>query len=350
MSNDVVEGAKLPVFWGDPILQGLHIGLFIAIAALLVFWIVLNRSTTGYEVRAVGLNPEAARYSGMSVGKNYVLVMAACGAFAGLAGSLDVLGWQFRLATNDIQLASVGFTGIAVALLGRNTALGTAASALLFGALLQRYLAAESRCVDLRAGARREPHVHHPGPRHRHRERRRARPRAAAKGQGVHRRAAPADPVRRPRPRSPAPMAHHLRSRARERARRGGRAEPGRRTRARLGGPRPGRAGGLHRAAADHAAHARALAGAGRRGRRRGRIRGTRRREAARLDRDRGRRARGGRRGGGDADERVEPRRRVRLVGAGSRRCSASRLRSSSPHSEGSSASAAGSSTSASRA
>ena len=101
-----------------------------------MFWVVLNRSTTGYEVRAVGLNPEAARYSGMSVGKNYVLVMAVCGAFAGLAGSLDVLGWQFRLATNDIQITQVGFIGIAVALLGRNTALGTAASALLFGALL----------------------------------------------------------------------------------------------------------------------------------------------------------------------------------------------------------------------
>jgi simple sugar transport system permease protein len=72
----------------------------------------------------------------MSVSKNYVLVMAACGAFAGLAGSLDVLGWQFRLATNDIQIAGAGFIGIAVALLGRNTALGTAAAALLFGALL----------------------------------------------------------------------------------------------------------------------------------------------------------------------------------------------------------------------
>jgi ABC-type uncharacterized transport system permease subunit len=135
VSNDVVEGAKLPVFWGDPVLQGLHIGIFIAIAALLVYWVVLNRSTTGYEVRAVGLNPEAARYSGMSVSKNYVLVMAACGAFAGLAGSLDVLGWQFRVATSDIPIATVGFTGIAVALLGRNTALGTAAAALLFGAL-----------------------------------------------------------------------------------------------------------------------------------------------------------------------------------------------------------------------
>jgi simple sugar transport system permease protein len=136
VSNDVVEGAKLPVFWGDPILQGLHIGIFIALAAVVVFWILLNRSTIGYEVRAVGFNPEAARYSGMNVGKNYILVMAVCGAFAGLAGTLDVLGWQFRIATNDIQIGYLGYIGIAVALLGRNTAVGTVAAALLFGALL----------------------------------------------------------------------------------------------------------------------------------------------------------------------------------------------------------------------
>jgi general nucleoside transport system permease protein len=136
VSEDVVEGAKLPVFWGDPVLQGLHIGLFIALAAVIVFWILLNRSTIGYEVRAVGFNPEAARYSGMNVGKNYILVMAVCGLFAGLAGAMDVLGWQFRIATNDIQIAYLGYIGIAVALLGRNTAIGTLAAALLFGALL----------------------------------------------------------------------------------------------------------------------------------------------------------------------------------------------------------------------
>jgi general nucleoside transport system permease protein len=136
VSNDIVGGAKLPVFWGDPVLQGLHIGIFIALAMVLVFWLLLNRSTTGYEVRAVGLNPEAARYSGMSVARNYVLVMALCGLFAGLAGALDILGWQFRLATNDIQIGQLGFLGIAVALLGRSTASGTVAAALLFGALL----------------------------------------------------------------------------------------------------------------------------------------------------------------------------------------------------------------------
>jgi general nucleoside transport system permease protein len=136
VSPDIAEGAKLPVFWGDPQLQGLHIGLFVALASLLVFWVLLNRTVTGYEVRAVGFNPDAARAAGISVSRNYILVMAICGLFAGLAASLDVLGWQFRVARNDIEISQIGFLGIAVALLGRNTAIGTFFSALLFGALL----------------------------------------------------------------------------------------------------------------------------------------------------------------------------------------------------------------------
>ena len=137
VSDDVVPGARLPVFWGDPELQGLHIGIFIALAAAIAFGIFIRRSTRGYEARAVGLNPEAARYSGIRVGPTYVWVMALCGVFAGLAGAIDVLGWQFRIATNDIQVSQIGFLGIAVALLGRNTAVGTCVAALLFGALLQ---------------------------------------------------------------------------------------------------------------------------------------------------------------------------------------------------------------------
>jgi simple sugar transport system permease protein len=136
VSQDILPSARLPVFWGDAELQGLHVGLFIALVALLAFWFLLNRTTTGYEVRAVGFNPEAARAAGISVRRNYVLVMAVCGLFAGLAGALDVLGWQFRVATNDVQATQIGFLGIAVALLGRNTATGTLFAALLFGALL----------------------------------------------------------------------------------------------------------------------------------------------------------------------------------------------------------------------
>jgi general nucleoside transport system permease protein len=136
VSNDIAESAKLPVFWGDALLQGLHIGFFIAIAALVVYWVTLNRTTLGYEVRAVGFNPEAARYGGISVARSYFLAMAIAGFFAGIGGALDILGWQFRLGVIDIQSSQIGFIGIAVALLGRNTAIGVALSALLFGALL----------------------------------------------------------------------------------------------------------------------------------------------------------------------------------------------------------------------
>jgi simple sugar transport system permease protein len=135
ISNDIFDSAKLHVFWGDPLLQGLSIGIFVALAALVVYWIVLNRTTLGFSVKAVGFSPEAARYGGISVSRNYFLAMAISGSFAGLAGALDVLGWQFRLSTTDIQTSTIGFTGIAVALLGRNTAIGVGLSALLFGAL-----------------------------------------------------------------------------------------------------------------------------------------------------------------------------------------------------------------------
>ena len=137
VSSDIVQKAHLPVFWGDPVLQGLHVGFFIALAAPVVYWIILNRTTLGYEVRATGFNPEAARYGGISVKRSYVLAMAISGTFAGLAGAIDILGWQFRLGVLDIQVSQIGFIGIAVALLGRNSAIGVPLAALLFGALLQ---------------------------------------------------------------------------------------------------------------------------------------------------------------------------------------------------------------------
>jgi simple sugar transport system permease protein len=136
ISPDVQGDTRLKVFWGEPELQGLHIGFFIALAALVVFYIVINRTTLGYEVRAVGFNPEAARYGGINVPRNYFLAMAIAGMFAGLGGALDILGWQFRLGVLDVQSSQIGFIGIAVALLGRNTAIGVGLSALLFGALL----------------------------------------------------------------------------------------------------------------------------------------------------------------------------------------------------------------------
>ena len=87
-------------------------------------------------MRAVGFNPEAARYGGVSVARNYFLAMAISGAFAGLAGALDITGWEYRIGENDIQASSIGFIGLAAALLGRNTALGVGVASLLFGALI----------------------------------------------------------------------------------------------------------------------------------------------------------------------------------------------------------------------
>jgi ABC-type uncharacterized transport system permease subunit len=136
VSSTVAASAKLPVFWGNPALQGLDIGIFIALALAVVFGAIVKRTRLGYEVRTVGFNPEAARYAGMSVGRSYVKVMLICGMFAGVAASLDILGWKFDLFTNDIQTSQIGFYGIAVALLGRNSAGGTVGAALLFGALI----------------------------------------------------------------------------------------------------------------------------------------------------------------------------------------------------------------------
>jgi len=132
-SAEVANSARLPAIWGT--LQPLHAGFYLALAALVVYYVLINRTTFGFGVRAVGLNADAARASGIPVARNYVAALAVGGAFAGLAGACDVLGWEFHIVTNDIAASQVGFIGIAVALLGRNTATGIALSALLFGGL-----------------------------------------------------------------------------------------------------------------------------------------------------------------------------------------------------------------------
>jgi len=132
-SDSVLDSARLWPIWGS--LPALHAGLFIALFALVVYYVLLNRTTLGYEVRAVGFNPEAARYGGISVSKNYFLALAISGAFAGLAGSVDVLGFKFAVSTGDFATNLIAFTGIAVALLGRNKAVGILFAALLFAAL-----------------------------------------------------------------------------------------------------------------------------------------------------------------------------------------------------------------------
>lgn len=134
VSKTIEKSAALPQLlgWLDPALR-IHLGLIVAlVAAGFIHWL-LFRTTTGFEFRAVGANPSAARYAGMSITKTYVLVMVISGALAGLAGTGQVLGVLDR-ATPGFS-ARIGFDGIAVALLGRSNPWGVVVAALLFGGL-----------------------------------------------------------------------------------------------------------------------------------------------------------------------------------------------------------------------
>jgi len=131
ISEVVDDNARLPHLLGGS--TRLHAGLLIALAAALGVWWLLNRSTMGFRLRAVGANQSAARTAGMSVERTYVAVMLLSGALAGLAGVTQILGTNSAI-TQDID-AGVGFDGITVALLGRATPGGTVLAGLLFGAL-----------------------------------------------------------------------------------------------------------------------------------------------------------------------------------------------------------------------
>jgi general nucleoside transport system permease protein len=110
-----------------------HLGIVLAVLATAgVAWLI-NRSSFGFELRAVGLNPTAARTAGMSVGRTYTMLMVVAGALAGLGGATQVLGTADRLTA---QVAgNIGFDGLLVALLGRNKPWGTLLAAILYGGL-----------------------------------------------------------------------------------------------------------------------------------------------------------------------------------------------------------------------
>ncbi len=165
VSNTVVASAKLPVIWGSSTLQGLDAGIFISLALAIVFGLLINRTRLGYEARTVGFNPDAARYAGINAGRTWVKVMLISGAFAGVAAALDVLGWKFSLFTNDIQISQIGFYGIAVALLGRNTAGGTVAAARVLRRAPDRHLRSQHQ-PQHRSDPRPVPDIHDRGDHH----------------------------------------------------------------------------------------------------------------------------------------------------------------------------------------
>lgn len=114
--------------------SSIHTGLLVAIACAFIIYFLLFKTTLGYELRSVGNNPFAAEYGGISISKNIVLSMVISGALAGLAGATTVAGLTFKIDQTS-HSAGYGFTGIAVALVGKNHPLGVLASALLFGIL-----------------------------------------------------------------------------------------------------------------------------------------------------------------------------------------------------------------------
>jgi simple sugar transport system permease protein len=124
----------------SPFLEGLtdysrlHWGIVIALIAVFIMWFLLEKTTRGYELRAVGFNQHASHYAGMNVDTNIILSMVISGAFAGLAGAMEGLG-TFGYASIKGGFTGVGFDGIAVALLGANGPIGVILAALLFGAL-----------------------------------------------------------------------------------------------------------------------------------------------------------------------------------------------------------------------
>jgi ABC-type uncharacterized transport system permease subunit len=113
----------------------LNIAFLLALLACALVYVFLWRTKWGYEIRATGSSPSAAQYGGISVGKQIVLAMAVSGALAGMVGVNEVLGYRYRYYQGFSP--GYGFTGIAVALLGRNHPVGVLLAALLFGALIR---------------------------------------------------------------------------------------------------------------------------------------------------------------------------------------------------------------------
>ena len=130
ISKNILPSASLPRLLAD---ERLHWGLILSLVAAVAVWWLLFRSTKGFEFRAVGLNPSAARYAGMSISRTIVVAMMISGGLAGLAGTSEIIGTNLRLTPNFSP--NWGFDAIAIALLGGSRPVGVVFSAILFGAL-----------------------------------------------------------------------------------------------------------------------------------------------------------------------------------------------------------------------
>ena len=140
-TREIAQAARLPRLYNlfklinidFPAHNQVNVSLFIAISVAILAYYILWKTNLGYEIRAVGYNPLAAEYGGISVAKNIVLTMVISGAFAGLVGTNEVMGYKYRWRQEIFS--GLGFNGIAVALLGKNHPLGVVLAAILFGIL-----------------------------------------------------------------------------------------------------------------------------------------------------------------------------------------------------------------------
>ncbi len=117
----------------------MHIGFIIAVLLAFLVYILLWRTTLGYRIRAVGQNPHASRYGGIRVRRRIVTALLLSGAFAGLAGAIQVYGVNYRMITDGSAsgfTGSAGFNGIVAALFGQLHPIGTIPASIFFGALL----------------------------------------------------------------------------------------------------------------------------------------------------------------------------------------------------------------------
>ena len=117
----------------------LHVGAAIAVVLAILVYILLWRTTLGYRIRAVGQNPDASRYGGIPVRQHVVIALLLSGAFAGLAGAIQVYGLNYRMITDGSAsgfTGNAGFNGIVAALFGQLHPIGTIPASFFFGALL----------------------------------------------------------------------------------------------------------------------------------------------------------------------------------------------------------------------
>lgn len=129
---NIADTARIGRIFADPNLR-VHWGTVFALIVAAFIWWLLWKTTRGFEIRTVGLNPDAARYAGVNVGRTLILTMALSGMLAGLAGAMEVTALNYR---HELSFSlGYGFDAIAIALLGRTHPGGVVIASILFGAM-----------------------------------------------------------------------------------------------------------------------------------------------------------------------------------------------------------------------